>query len=869
MHVTSTRRTRACALALVFATAGALPTSVARAQAAPAPSELSPPRLTSDAEPIYPEEKKASAERASVTLTLSIDARGVVTDAKVTASAGEAFDAAALEAAKRLVFEPARRDGEPIAARIPFTFAFAYEAPPPVLPTKPSAVLVGRVEGLRGELIGGAIVTVTPAGGAPRTVLADRAGAFELPLDPGSVSLAIRAAGWEDSVGTETVSAGESMSVVYRLRKTAAPPAPGDVQDIEVVGERPAREVTRQKLDRREIARIPGTNGDALRALENMPGVARPPGFQGLLIVRGSAPADTGVFVDGTNIPIAYHFGGLNSVVPSELLSRIDFFPGNFGPEYGRAMGGAVDIGIRSPAKDRVHGLAQIDLIDARLVVEAPLGKSTRFLVAGRRSHLDAWLGPVLESSGSVGVSVAPVYYDYQVVLEQDLGSKTTGRILFHGSDDRLALTLNTTSGDPAISGNASLATRFFRVQARTETRFSDATRLVNTLSYGQDWTKTTLGQLDIDIRTNPLQLRSDLRHKVIRGLTAIAGIDTLWTQADVDVYAAPIPEDGQENGPFFARPRRRQKLETSVLQPGAYAMLEIAPVSALKLLPSVRADYSSDITDWRVAPRLSARWDVVQGEGRTTLKGGAGLYNQPPQPYESLRPFGTPNLRQNQAAHYSAGFERELTKQIEISVEGFYKKLDYLVDQRADATGSEAGVTYVNSGSGRAYGSELLLRYKPDARFFGWVAYTLSRSERRADDSEAYRVFDYDQTHILTALGSVKLGRGWELGARFRFVSGNPYTPPVSAIYDADAGAYSPLNGTPFSGRVASFHRLDVRVDKTWDFGAWKLGWYLDLQNTYFRRNPEGQTYNFNYARSEVVAGLPILPIVGLRGEL
>ena len=65
------------------------------------------------------------------------------------------------------------------------------------------------------------------------------------------------------------------------------------------------------------------------------------------------------------------------------------------------------------------------------------------------------------------------------------------------------------------------------------------------------------------------------------------------------------------------------------------------------------------------------------------------------------------------------------------------------------------------------------------------------------------------------------------------------------------------------------AFHRLDVRIDKTWDFKAWKLTAYLDLQNAYFRQNPEGRMYNYNYSRSDAVKGLPILPILGVRGEL
>jgi len=116
--------------------------------------------------------------------------------------------------------------------------------------------------------------------------------------------------------------------------------------------------------------RIPGTNGDAIRSLQNLPGVART--LTGLLIVRGSAPQDTQIFIDGTAIPYVYHLFGLSSVVPTEILDRLDFYPGNFSAQYGRAMGGVVDVGIRDPKTDGIHAMAQADLIDVRLVVEGP-----------------------------------------------------------------------------------------------------------------------------------------------------------------------------------------------------------------------------------------------------------------------------------------------------------------------------------------------------------------------------------------------------------------------------------------------------------------------------------------------------------------
>jgi TonB family protein len=859
---------RSMAVALLFSASLLLP----RAGLAQ-PGDVAPPKIITNVTPDYPEAKRGSGERASVVLTLVIDAAGTVTEAAVQTSGGAEFDEAALAAAKRLVFDPARRDGRAIASRIPFRFDFAVEESPvaPPLPSR-SGEISGNVRTATDARVSKARVVVTSSSGKALIIDVDDTGAFRVPdLEPESYKVHVEAEGFDTVDVQEEVASGEATSVTYRLRPVEkGAPAP-EVAEITVRGEKPPREVTRRVLEQREVQKIPGTNGDALRAIENMPGVARPPGFSGVLIVRGSAPQDTGIFVDGTQIPIAYHFGGVTSVVPSEMLGRIDFLPGNFGPEYGRAMGGVVDIGIRSPAKDGIHGVAKVDLLDARLFVEGPLGKTTRFLAGARRSWIDAWIGSALEAGGSASVTAAPVYYDYQAAIEQDIGTHTTGRIILLGSDDRLKFVLNAPAdGDPTFGGSLESHTRFYRLQARTETRITKDVRWTNQVSYGADHTSFGIGEnFNIDLHTKPLSFRSDLRAKLSNVFTVVAGTDTLWTEADVRVLAGPIPEDGQTNGPGFGRTRRLQTLDTFLFQPAAYGMIEIAPTKGLRLLPSVRADYSSDIRDWRVAPRLAARWDVASGPRRTTVKGGLGVFQQPPQPYQSYRPFGTPNLRHNQAIHASAGIEQQLTDHIDVSVEGFLKKLDHLVDQRPDANGSLGSLLYVNSGSGRVFGGEVLLRYKPDARFFGWLAYTLSRSERRADDSESYRIFDFDQTHVLTALGSYKLGRGWEVGARFRYVTGNPYTPPVSAAYDADAGAYSPLNGAPFSGRDAAFHRLDVRIDKTWELGVLKLTAYLDLQNAYFRQNPEGRTYNFNYARSDSVKGLPILPVIGLRGEL
>jgi hypothetical protein len=469
---------------------------------------------------------------------------------------------------------------------------------------------------------------------------------------------------------------------------------------------------------------------------------------------------------------------------------------------------------------------------------------------------------------GGADVSTAPVYYDWQAMLEHDVTSSTTARVLFWGSDDRLALTVNNPDAGDPVGGAIDSRVHFWRVQGRLDSRVSDRVRWINTVSYGLDGTVAKFSDYFGDVAWHPLQARSDLRVKLGDAVTFVTGVDVLYETYDVTYKFPPFPGDGIAQGPLFARPANVLSGSGSIFRPGAYAMLEVTPFEGLRLLPGFRADYAKDTGTWTGDPRLAARWDVASSP-RTTFKGGVGLFHQPPQPKESVAPFGQAGLSSNRAIHYSLGVERELTHAVELSLEGFYKDLRSLVVERAAENSSRNGFSYANAGSGRVMGLEALLRYKSDGRFFGWLAYTLSKSERRDDPSQPLHVFQYDQTHILTALGSYQLGRGWEVGARFRYVTGSPYTPRSGGLVDLDAGAYAPISGASFSARDGAFHSLDVRVEKRWDLGAVKLAAYLDVHNAYNRTNPEGRAYNYDFTQSKAVAGLPLLPIVGIRGEL
>ena len=364
--------------------------SVASAQAAPdagVPSTpaLTPPALTAAVDPGYPDSARGSGLHPVVTLELTISASGEVTDARVLTAGEAAFDELAVTAMRVARFEPARRNGAPIPSRIRFQLGFQLPAeevapipvdppdagvvePPPILPAR----LVGTVRARDGgDPMPGARVTLLREGEPAREAITSADGTFTFDaLTPGTARLRVESADYDTREHDETLVAGEELGVTYRL---------DEARDVESFGavarvDPPPRETTRRSISGPELTNIPGTRGDALRAIELLPGVGRPPGLAGLVLIRGSSPNDSQVFLDGQPVPLLYHFGGLTSFYNSRMIDRIDFYPGNFSVRYGRKVGGVIDVGVRDGRMDQVHGVADINVVDASLLLEVPIG---------------------------------------------------------------------------------------------------------------------------------------------------------------------------------------------------------------------------------------------------------------------------------------------------------------------------------------------------------------------------------------------------------------------------------------------------------------------------------------------------------------
>ena len=832
----------------------------AGADASPATSHaVTPPELEHFVEAEYPKQAKEQNLSADVTLELDIDETGHVTAAEVLSGAGHGFDEAAVGAAKRFVFRPARRGDRAVKSRIVYRYHFELTPAVPE-PAPVRAVLRGRVlAGTSDQPLAGARVRISRDQKPVLERTTDAAGRFEAAeLEPGTYGVRVEAEGFLALDESETIAPSEEVEVDYRLNAPVA-----DTEEVIVRGNKPHREVTRRQISRRELTRIPGTSGDALRAIQNLPGVARPPALSGELVVRGNADQTTPTFIDGLWLPNIYHFGGLSSVIPSEMLDEINFYPGNFSVRYGRALAGVVDAHFRETRDDgRYHGMLGVDLIDARAMLEGPIPglKGWNFIGGVRRSHVDLWLTPLLENEDTQ-ITAAPVYYDYQFVVDTHPTPKSYLRIGLVGFDDRFKAFSDTS----AMGGEADALNTLIGLASIYQVELSDTTSAEVSLSVARSHTRFHQSIFEIDNTGHGVLARAEVTNRVLSNLTLRTGLDV---QVGPYTTQGNFPESGATSGPSvgsgFTSPTRVIDQERLLFLPAVYGELTTR-AKRLEVVSGVRLDYTHTTRHFDVSPRITARYDLARSP-RTTLKGGSGVFYQSPNFFELTLAEQPTKLSSPHNWQNSLGIEQQIGRHLEASLEGFYNVMDDLVTRRQ---GPDGVLRYDNSATGHVIGLEAMLRYVADDDFFGWISYTLSRSERVWAPGQPSELFYADQPHILTALGSYNLGKGWEIGARFRLVSGNLYTPCVGGIFNSSATSYVCVNGEQNSQRLSTFHQLDVRIDKRWVFSSFTLGIYLDLINAYNHIAEDAPAYSFDFSqRGTTSQSLPIVPSLGIRGE-
>ncbi len=623
---------------------------------------------------------------------------------------------------------------------------------------------------------------------------------------------------------------------------------------IEVSGKAPEEtKPIRYQLTVDEIRSIPGAGNDILRAAQVLPGVARIPFSFGGLVLRGTSPRDTAIYLDGIEVPIGFHFGGVTSFYPSGMLADLSLANGNFDASYGRAQGGLVTLTTREPRTDRWRLGGSIGLFDSSIQAEGPW-RQGGVIVGFRRSYFDRIADPFVDDDVAL-----PSYYDFQVRTSWG-DPRKRGRInpMIFGSIDRVA------------SNEASATSMFIRAAVPYLRQWGPMTLRVvpwigtNRLSFQEEDDGEPAEEFKRPVYLGGVraELTRDFKwgHLKYGGELSSGYLDQLQVSSDEDDFGGTSTVSWSDVGQWI---EGRFKLDGD----------------RIAIKPGLRVELYGLSREIVVDPRLNIHQKLTSW---LTLRQAIGRYHQPPTPSDVEPDRGNPNLESSYNDQLSLGIDTDLSGWL-FSMTGFYNDgMKNGVEVRDPSVGGEIpepslgglGPTFElllekqlglprfrdNIGRARSYGLEVSIKHNVGP-WFALLSYTLAKSERTDDPRvpldplDPWRPFELDQRHNLQVAASRMFSK-WKLGARLQVVSGNPYSPTVRE----GAGTRT----IPWGGNLPTFFSLDLRADRRWHKCWGDLVFYIDVQNATNRRNIEGREYD-NDAGDEDIRGLPIIPFIGL----
>lgn len=703
--------------------------------------------------------------------------------------------------------------------------------------------------------------------GTTTGVAADEQGNFRIEnAAPGFARLEVSSIGYKTRISPEfmvTTVSGRTENVGLEAVLTSLEQVTVKASPYRKTSESP---VSMYRIGIAEIEKNPGGNRDISKVVQSMPGVLSSPAYRNDFVVRGGGPAENRFYLDGVELPNLNHFatqgasGGVVSIVNIDFVREVNFYSGAFPASCGNMLSSMLDFRQIEGNPDRVKVRATFGATDYGLSLDGPLLPKTTFLLSARRSYLKMLFG-------FIGLPFLPVYNDFQFKTLTRFNQKNELTLLGIGAYD--VNHLNTDIKEPDDHQK-------YLLNWLPESRQWSYTIGATFRHYGNGWQHLLVlsrsglhNEIEkytgndrqqpktVDFRSGETENKFRFEHKRRSGqgynLTVGAGLE--YARYDNTTFRQMFV-GGEATALNYSRKLNMWKWAIFGQLSKAFFY------ERLSLSFGIRGDacnYTSATGNLfrQISPRFSVSYLLNE---KWLLNGNIGRYYQLPA-YTTLGYAdreGTLLNKQTRTGyigsnHYVAGVEFRPGRTTRITLEGFYKTYDhYPVSLNDSIALANKGTDYVAVGDepvkpvgdGRAYGLELMLRTQEFYGIVASLAYTWYYSEFKALDGQLrstsrYIPSSWDNRHIFALTATRRIGKSWDIGLKWRYVAGGPYTPydveTSSRIEAWDAKHQPYYDYSRFNtGRLPAFHQLDVRVDKSFFFRKWSLILYADIQNIY-----------------------------------
>jgi hypothetical protein len=721
--------------------------------------------------------------------------------------------------------------------------------------------------------------------GTSLATVSDSLGRFRITgITPKTYTLRISSIGFTELVLYNTViTVGNELNLTLQLETLATKLAEVTVSSGRKTAIAASLEtpLSVQKLTTEEIRSNPGGNFDVSRVIQALPGVGGTAGsvggYRNDIIIRGGAPNENVYYLDGIEIPVINHFatqgsaGGPTGMLNVSFLEEVKLSSSSFDARFDNALSSVIQFRQRNGNPNRVQGNLRLSATELATTLEGPLSAKTTFLASARRSYLQLLFK-------AIDLPIRPNYWDFQYKVTHRINKKTTLTLLGLGAIDDFSFgapreatpeKLYILDATPAIQQwnytfGVSLRKQIpggYWNLALSRNMFDNAIEKFDG-NNTQDETKRRTGINSQEIEN---KVRFDV-NKTIRG---------------VKIAYGGVVQYAKSNNNSFIRIRQE-------LRDGAGNLIQ----------PAVTSKYLSDIDLWRTGAFIQISKRMAQdrlsmsgglrtdmnsftesgGDPLRTLSARVGLsyvladkwsLNASVGDYYKLPVYTILSFRNNQgqlvnrntdytrSSHVVIGTEFLPAPTTRFTLEAFYKRYDRVPLSIRDgislsnlggdfnAVGNEAVRT---DGQGYSYGFEFFAQQKLSKRFFGTLSYTYFISRFSGADKKMI-ASAWDNRHLLSFISGYKMGKNWEIGVKFRYQGGAPFTPfdmAQSQLNYLTLGTgvlnLSQLN----SQRLGAFHSGDIRIDKKWNWKKTTFDLFLDITNFYGAKSPAFPQFTF-----------------------
>ena len=615
-----------------------------------------------------------------------------------------------------------------------------------------------------------------------------------------------------------------------------------------------------------ELERYPGANRDVSRVIQALPGVAQIPSFRNDIIIRGGSPGENKFYLDDIEVPNINHFatqgssGGPVGLLNINFIREVEFYSGAFPANRANGLSSVLSFRQKRGNSESLITNFAVGSSDFALTFDGPMGQKASFIFSYRVSYLQLLFQ-------ALQLPFLPTYQDSQFKIDYDINKKNRLTFIGLGALDNFKLNESVNDGvsDPEtlrrnnyILGNLPINNQWNYTIGAKYTHFSKNS--YHTLVASRNMLKNTAikyknnielpENLILDFSSfeaeNKFRFEHDYQKK---GWKINAGIGYEYarffnrTFNQVVIGGAPVNIDflsqiGFSKFNLFGQVSKRffnERLSSSF---------------------GLRTDFSNYAKSLmnpidQLSPMLSLSYDLTD---KISISGNVGRYHQLPS-YTILGYRDDQNQLVNRdndikyirVDQFVVGADYKTEWKARFSVEGFYKAYSRYPFSLRDSIsianlGSDFGVIgnepVASISEGRAMGLEFLYQQRLYKGFYGIVAYTFVLSEFQ-DKNGSYIPSSWDNRNIVSLSLGKSLKKNWDIGVRWRYSGGSPYTPidiatssliPVWDVTGRGLPDFNQLNAL----RLGSFHQMDIRVDKKFFFPSWNMNFYIDIQNLY-----------------------------------